>query len=634
MNEEDFWEKLPTAYDCFYYDSWIASKLCELSPVKKFLKEYEIDLENIYYGYLYLFELVITSLVNHIEDLIEDVNVSELIHWGDVSTENKDLIELIREHSEIKFILSILVLRKRFSSLRFREIYDEKEIISQLNNSKETLDRLNEFLITKYKILKIDVGKEQERMLILNWILNKYNYIEAYFDFFAEDERDPIPIWPGLPFFYLMPDNVRKNYHLQNPKIKSKEENYLKGFSLTLLYLYKNLIPEQINKFEKDILNVKNWTELHKLGSRIHDEIVKDHKIFLKLFNMTQKPKKATLRKEKIENYEELRLVLRGRAVRVITDRFSGDYPNTQSLFLHALFGAIEMYRCNLRDKPEIIEFKQIYEDGNWIEYSYAIYIPVAGALWDASHWLVFNKLCVESSWEPHDFFKMMIDSYVRIFKEEGKLSFHRYEIKGDLLKRYIEKNDFEIRAKKHREEELKVCKGLLGEFLAGFYLIKKEKVASIIELDFHRDLKSTDIDVVGETEYGIVIVQVKSNLTFNQDEHKNILNHFNRVLKNIDIKGKKVKKILFILNDNIPEAEIDELWKDQEISKRGMIREQDIEDKKRKTIDLFQKEGVKTKFLKDLKEELKHEEGYSDLLSKLNIVFPKTEEEDDNAQT
>ena len=94
------------------------------------------------------------------------------------------------------------------------------------------------------------------------------------------------------------------------------------------------------------------------------------------------------------------------------------------------------------------------------------------------------------------------------------------------------------------------------------------------------------------------------------------------------------MKKILFILNDNIPEAEIDELWKDQEISKRGMIREQDIEDKKRKTIDLFQKEDVKTKFLKDLKEELKHEEGYSDLLSKLNIVFPKTEEEDDNAQT
>ncbi len=51
MNEEDFWEKLPTAYDYFYYDSWIASKLCELSPVKKFLKEHEIDLnsfQNIY----------------------------------------------------------------------------------------------------------------------------------------------------------------------------------------------------------------------------------------------------------------------------------------------------------------------------------------------------------------------------------------------------------------------------------------------------------------------------------------------------------------------------------------------------------------------------------------------------------
>ncbi|HEC93225.1 MAG TPA: hypothetical protein ENI51_09580, partial [Candidatus Atribacteria bacterium] len=373
MNEENFWEKLPTAYDYFYYDSWIASKLCELSSVKKFLKEHKINLENIYYGYLYLFELVITSIVNHIEDLIDDVNVSELIHWSDVSTGNKDFIELIKEHSEINFILSILYIRKRFSSLRFREIYNEREIISQLNNLKEMLDRLNEFLITKYKISKIDVGKEQERMLILNWILNKYNSI--YFDFFAEEERDPIPIWPDRPFFYLMPDNIQKNYHLQNPKIKSKEENYLKGFSLTLLYLYKNLIPEHINKFERDILNVKNWMELHKLGSRIY-EIVKGHNIFLKLFNMTQKPKKTTLGKEKIENYEELRLVLRGRAVRVIADRFSGDYPNTQTIFLHALFGAIEMYRCSLRDKTELIEFKQIYEDRNWIEYSYAIYIP------------------------------------------------------------------------------------------------------------------------------------------------------------------------------------------------------------------------------------------------------------------
>ncbi|MHC1572465.1 MAG: hypothetical protein ACXQTM_08260 [Methanosarcinales archaeon] len=44
--------------------------------------------------------------------------------------------------------------------------------------------------------------------------------------------------------------------------------------------------------------------------------------------------------------------------------------------------------------------------------------------------------------------------------------------------------------------------------------------------------------------------------------------------------------------------------------------------------------EGVETKFLKDLKEGLKDEDGYSDLLSKLEIVFPKTEEEDDDEQT
>jgi hypothetical protein len=633
MKGENIEEKLPSVYDYFYYDCWIANSLCELNSFKNFLKKHEIIFENVYYGYLYLLELVIISLVNHVENLIEDVDVFELIHWGNVITGDKKLRELIREHLEVKFIFSLLNIRKSSSSQRFRGAYDEEEIICQLDNFKAILDKLNVSLIKKYDISKIEINKGKEVVLILNWILNKYNWIELDLDLLTDDETVPVPLFPNPPIFYLMPDNLTNSYYLQNPKIKSKEQNYLKGFSLALLYLYKKLIPERINKFEKDILNVNNWIELHKIGRAIRNKTVKNSELLVKLFDVNQEPKIIPPKKGKIDNYEELRLVLRGRKVRLITDRFPGDYPNTESLFLHVFFGAIQMFKINLLDKPEIIEFRQIHRGGNWIEYSYAIYIPVAGALWDASHWLVFDKLCVESSVEPNSFFKMMVNGYVEIFekKSEENLFFHRFEIKRDLFRRYIEENDFETKAKKDQNAKFGDCKGLLGELLAGLYLIKEENVANLIRLDFHRDLESTDIDVIGETKDSIIISQVKTNLSFSSEEHEKILENFSKVVDSIEIKDKKVRKILFILNDHIPEAEINKLWEDEEIFKRCIITDYDIENKKQEGIRFFQTRNVKTLFLKDLKEKLKGEGQYSDLLNKLNLIFPESESGEDN---
>jgi hypothetical protein len=98
-----------------------------------------------------------------------------------------------------------------------------------------------------------------------------------------------------------------------------------------------------------------------------------------------------------------------------------------------------------------------------------------------------------------------------------------------------------------------------------------------------------------------------------------------------IEIKDKKVRKILFILNDHIPEAEINKLWEDEEIFKRCIITDYDIENKKQEGIRFFQTRNVKTLFLKDLKEKLKGEGQYSDLLNKLNLIFPESESGEDN---
>jgi len=618
MKGKNLDEDWPSLYDAFYMDYWIANKLCELNSIRKIFRKYKIDLKKVYYGYLYLLELVIISLVNHVEDLIEDRDISELIHWGSVSTKNKELRELIKSHSEVKYIISLLSIRKELSSQR-RKTYDENEVLSQLNKLKETLGKLNKFFVEKYKISKVEKDKKKEVIAIMSWILANYNWLEVKFSFDSFEKEILEPIWPGSPFFYMMPDNMAKNYHLQRPELKSKENAYSNGFSLILLYLYKNLIPKQIDTFEKDLLNVKNWLMLDKIGRKISNKTVKNQNVLIKLFKMNYRPKKIKLEKKRVENYEELRLVFRGRKTIVITDRFRGDYPK-QSLFLHVLFGAIQMNKINLRDKPEIIEFKQIYENGNWIEYSYAIYSPISGMLWDASHWIIFDKLYVESDVEPSSSAKIAFDIYIKHFKKN--ISFHKYEINGDLLRRYIEKNDSEIKTRKDQEERLKASKGLLGEFLAGFYLIKEEGITNLYQLDFHRDhKKSTDIDVLGETKNCVIIVQVKPNLSFDSDENKKILENFSKISKGVP---KSIKKVLFVIKEEIPEGEEHKLWEDEKIPKGGIITitVEDIENKKQEIINFFKTNNVEIVFLRTFKERLTNEAQYYDLLDKLNIVF------------
>lgn len=101
--------------------------------------------------------------------------------------------------------------------------------------------------------------------------------------------------------------------------------------------------------------------------------------------------------------------------------------------------------------------------------------------------------------------------------------------------------------------------------------------------------------------------------------------------MESIEIKDKKIKKILFILNDHIPEAEINKLWEDEEISKRGVLTGYDIENKKQEVIRFFQTKNVETIFLQSLKEKLEGEGQYSNLLNKLNIIFPGSERGEDN---
>jgi len=166
MEKKDIFNQLPTAYDHFYSGKWIAESLCDLHSVKKFFEMNKFNFKEVYYGYLYLLELVIIDIVRCLENFIEDINLSELIHWGGVTTKDKELRELIKEYPEIEFIYLLLNIRKQLSSLRFKEKYNENEIIAQLDSLKNLLKDLDEFLVKKYEVSRIIVEKEKETALI------------------------------------------------------------------------------------------------------------------------------------------------------------------------------------------------------------------------------------------------------------------------------------------------------------------------------------------------------------------------------------------------------------------------------------------------------------------------------------
>ena len=619
MGDKKLKKELPSLYDYFYYDFWILNLLCKFKDIKDFFSEHGENIKDNYWGYLYLTEISIINIVGHMESFIGDDNLNSLIEWGNISLENETLMQKIKNTPEIDYILHLLEIRKQFSTLRFRECYDEKSITKQMNDLLDLLKKINDYFVSRYNISKLQVEEVEEKRVILNWILNNYNYIEVKPS--KEDYNNLISLWPGRLFFSLMPKNMIKSYNLQNPKIKAREKNYLKGYTLALYYLYYNLLP-QINKFEKNLLYVTNWRELHQRSAKIFKNIVRGHDIYIRLFNIKLEKNEKIFRKKKIKSYKELMLVLKGRKVRVIKDRFSGDDPNSEALFMYIFWGAINMYRYSFRNKPEIIEFKQAYENEDWVEYSYAIYIPVSEAFGDSSHWLIFKRLCVESGYEPIDSFKEMINSYIKLYKDKKMLSFHKYEIEGDLLEKYMERNDYSYVTKKRKDEELKGCKGLLGEFLAGFYLVKKEDIKNIIRLDFHRDVKNTDIDAVVETKDRIIIMQVKSSFYFEKNECEDIIKYFNKVISSINVKNKKIERILFVLTNNLRGFVSSYECNYEEVSEDYIVADCNERDMKKECKDLLRTHNIKILLLSNLLKILDKESSYGDLLRKLDIIY------------
>lgn len=615
--KDDFLKKLPSLYDYFYYDFWVLKHLCDIEIFDEFMSQKNNSLEDNYKGYLYLSEVAIIHLINDLEGLIDDDNISELVHWGDVDVQEKEIMQYIKEniHPDFTFLLSY---RRSLSTLR----YDNFNIISlneNLSELKLNLEKLNQEIIDIYKVKRKINNWSIEKKEILTRIVNRYNYVE--FDFAFDEKisgKEATPIWLSHPVSYLLTPEIMKNYYLQGSNIKKYEGFYAKGCALSLLYLYSKLLSNsQLKKIESKLLSAENWIDINDIRELFYEGILKKYNpLGVKIFNATYSNlSEKLLTKDEITKNSELKVLLRGRDIYVINHRFDLDYNNTQNLFMHVLFGAVYLHKYKLRNKPELIEIKQKFNDHEW-RYTYALYSPVGGMIWDSSHWLFFYELIGESSIE-HSFFKRQLEVFFKMLKKD--IIFHKYFLNKNLLENYIAREDLMTRQKNIEAEKLKTFTGLLPEFLAAYYVLKENGV----NIDIHRDVSNTDIDVLFENNKKRVIFQVKTSMTFQNEDNIKILKYFNTIQSKFN-DDKPIEKILFFAEE--------EVGNDYPLLyEKGSVTTNDIEIRKNEIIEIFRKNNIRVIFLKSFVDKLKEQKSYGDLISKLKMIYNTDNNENAN---
>jgi len=604
----DIYDKIPSKYDHFHCTYWMVKNL-DPENFKKFITTRDPDIEESFRGYLYMLELSIIDTISNFELLISDDNTRELVQYGGDTFDDYKFKENIKDQPELDYILKLNQKRKELAKIRFKKDFSE-DIYNEVSNLYDELRlKLNDIhkeIHDNYDISMRDENIEKEMDMILNYIINKYNYIESD----CGVDLVSKPLFPGINIPYTIPrDKFFRSYCLQYDKIKQLEKEYLNGYKLSLLFLYYRIIPEVISGFEEEILSLEKWTELHSLYTEIHNESLKSDAPFFRLYDIGNK-NNITPQEGKIKNKEMLKEIFKGRQVKVITDVLCNSSTFYEKLFIQILVGELLKSKSTQEAYIEIVEFKKTTEDSDLVNYTYAIYFPFQGPFTDTSRWIIFDDLisCPEDYYSS--MFHLLLNNFEKDYSET--LIVHKYGVNDEIFNEFLRENDEEFRIKHKQKEQLKAAKGLLGESLALFNYLKEDDRIPVI--DFHRDMKDTDADVIFDSGDNLLVIQSKSSYEFNYlcdaDVNGNIskiLSHFNKLSNDESLKDEDIEKVLFIMN--VPTEPFD-----------GVIQE-DVEDKEQ-LISRMNDEGIEVVFWKDFKEKLKEEGEYDDLLSKIELVF------------
>jgi hypothetical protein len=410
-----------------------------------------------------------------------------------------------------------------------------------------------------------------------------------------------------------MSDKQRFSYFLQDPRIEKNNSQYFKGYKDTLLILYSHFVPEKKEYFRGRFSSISDWKDLQECYSQIMDEFNLRSDIDRQLFELKEIVIQNSDSKKQILTLEELRNALRNREIRCFKD-FYKDF----NLVTHYLFGAVKLADSGLRSKLEIIQF-DIIDSKKYEKLIYfAIFNPLGGGMWDGSYWIFFKN---PYGYGDPDEMKPFVDILSKISPQ----SFHLKKIKisEKLIKEYYKHKD-EIGQEENRNHEIiKSSRGLLGEFLTLYFLIKQLGEGNIVNIECHSSIQKTDIDVLIETKDSILIAQVKSFFYFNPTENDKIREHFKSINENYKQQNKQIKTFIVFMDYDIHDSEIAYLF-DEKLKTSSVleITNQDIEKQRKKITQEFLRDNISVKYRVEIQKQLVSEKKYGELISLFNKIF------------
>lgn len=536
--------------DSLYFQGKILKILSNKEDFDKFVRRKNVS-KNYLRGYLYLIEVTINSFINCIEFLIRDENVYDVIHYQNIGLKN--IPKKYRDSSkELISIKKLEDVRDNLSNIRKKDLGGLNPELKKLSSLiKEIFD----YFLSKKRTKINSENKKNESLYLIVELTNKQNHMEADFDLFNKKD-ELIPTYPACNYYNLGYSKIHSEYHFQNPIIKNYEREYIQGYVFGLAFVYSSIkiVPEDlIGK----LVDCQSWMEIHKIGSKIYDRLIRNKKIdFIgqPVYEELKFLSISWLNKSKID-YNDLRFLFRERKIFLIEPKEKGHPTETVPFFISLVSG-----RKNFDDSQEIIELK-VKKSNEEFWYSYAVFIPYGGALWNGSYWVLFKDIAFERGKDYKTDGRRLIEPYL----DNDGFIVHKHEVSQRILDKYLSEFNPEYQKNKRLNIMLKDSNSLLVELMYLYYTLKhkKEKITDlewgIDIIDNNKKTIITEADLILYTDKQAIIVQAQTNLYKNIKE---LISHFDNVEKFLKkdrknkIKNKEIKKEVFVFfNDEFKDS-------------------------------------------------------------------------------
>ena len=530
--------------------------ILNIKEFEKYLKTNNVKSGEYEKGYYLLIELGINNLIHAIEDLISD-DLSELINWNWNITSKSFGKNIKTESKDIDFIKGLESFRNKIENKRLSK--SKSDINATLRHLINMIDKIKEYYFNNIKYTKNKNIKKQEIILFL--IANSKPHLKSGYD----EKSDSFEFSSPADYFYnLLPMSDREKYSFDNDEIKSNRKKYIKGFAITLSYIFENKVDSNLlNSFKLS----NSWREIHLLGCRIRDEIVMKSGInpIMSIYEVDYSYKNKNYIK-KISSENDLKILLRNREI--ILQNI--DYINESSVrngydeTFPILFRLV-LYSLRINEKAEIIEFKYNISEVDYT-HSYLIYIGFGTSLANSSYWLLFKDTALSAKDGYKSNGKMQMDILLEEYKE--KFNYKSYSIEPKLFNNYLSKHCTNYVKKVMLENSLKESNSMLNE-LIHLYVSLKMMNQKVIHIDWGHKFENGEIDSLIVTEKEIQIIQSKTRNT----EIKSVKKHFNNVIRylpkyfkrnNLNFNNKKIIKKVFSFEISLlSEEEVSQLVKD-----------------------------------------------------------------------